>query len=411
MVNHVLETLIKQLLYDYDRARVVYRKRLYWKRKKHESLELLVNHLKKMMLGYENEEVEGLINKMEVLAGRIDSLGYLEGGMDSMLEIVEELCNIRFGSNIEEETVVGFDDDVVTLLDELTQASIKRLQVISIVGMAGLEVYRYARALISSTSSTITRGVMPLNLPALTTHSGLIPENDGCGSGLSSLQTLSQVSPQSCHNILSWTPNLRKLGFCGPLISSQGDLEFPNTGSLQNLHELKLLNTVTYPDPARSCNPVMFPEMLKKLTLSNIGMDWEEMWTFSLLPNLEILKLKFNACIGEKWETGDAEFGRLKILKLQGLELKEWVCWRDNFPCLQRSVVHHCLKLKSIPLEVGRILTLEVIEVRGCSMSAKASALKIKEEQESEGNSFLNVHATNDVFGTRSMRLGKLRKY
>ncbi|XP_023755922.1 putative late blight resistance protein homolog R1B-16 [Lactuca sativa] len=220
---------------------------------------------------------------------------------------------------------------------------------------------------------------------------------DDCGSGLGSLQTLSQVSPESCHNIFSKTPNLRKLGFCGPLISSLGDLEFPNTSCLQNLKELKLFNTVTYPEPTRSCNPIMFPEMLKKLTLSNIGMDWEEMWTFSLLPNLEVLKLKFNACIGERWETSDAEFARLKILKLQGLELREWECSKDNFPCLQRLVVHHCLKLKSIPLEVGRILTLELIEVQGCNVSANASALKIKEEQESEGNSFLSVHATKNV--------------
>ncbi|KAJ0866109.1 hypothetical protein HanRHA438_Chr12g0548021 [Helianthus annuus] len=55
--------------------------------------------------------------------------------------------------------------------------------------------------------------------------------NDG-PSALASFQTLSQVSPRSCHNICSRTPNLRKLGFCGPLISNLGDLEFPNLGSL-----------------------------------------------------------------------------------------------------------------------------------------------------------------------------------
>ncbi|KAL4577248.1 hypothetical protein LXL04_013353 [Taraxacum kok-saghyz] len=217
-------------------------------------------------------------------------------------------------------------------------------------------------------------------------------QNDGLGS----LQTLSQVSPRSCKNIFSKTPNLRKLGFCGPLISSQGDLEFPSTGSLHKLEKLKLLNTVTYPEPTRSCNPILFPEMLKKLTLSNTGMDWEEMWAFSLLPNLEVLKLKFNACVGERWETSDTEFARLKILELHGLELREWVCCRDNFPGLQYLLLHHCLKLKSIPLDVGRILTLEVIEVRGCSMSTNLSAFKIKEEQESEGNYFLKVNTTTN---------------
>ncbi|KAF5777538.1 putative P-loop containing nucleoside triphosphate hydrolase [Helianthus annuus] len=215
--------------------------------------------------------------------------------------------------------------------------------------------------------------------------------NDGPGV-LASFQTLSQVSPRSCHVIFSRTPNVRKLGFCGPLISSLGDLEFPNLGSLVHLQKLKLLNTFPYTEATRSCNPVLFPENLKKLTLSNTGMDWEEMWTFSLLPNLEILKLKFHACIGERWETGDAEFRQLKVLKLHDLDIKQWTCLRDNFPRLQRLVVHRCVKLKSIPTGLGRIFTLEVIEVNGCSLSAYASAVEIQKEQESEGDSFLKVH-------------------
>ncbi|KAI7746952.1 hypothetical protein M8C21_005925, partial [Ambrosia artemisiifolia] len=179
---------------------------------------------------------------------------------------------------------------------------------------------------------------------------------------LASFQTLSQVSPRSCHNIFSRTPNLRKLGFCGPLMSSLGDLEFPNLGSLEKLQKLKLLNTCPYPEATRSCNPILFPENLRNLTLSNTGMDWEEMWSFSLLPNLEILKLKFQACVGEIWETGDAEFQKLKVLKLHDLDIKQWVCSRDNFPRLQRLVVHRCLKLDSVPTDIGRIFTLEVIE-------------------------------------------------
>ncbi|KAJ0677998.1 putative leucine-rich repeat domain superfamily [Helianthus annuus] len=220
--------------------------------------------------------------------------------------------------------------------------------------------------------------------------------NDG-PSALASFQTLSQVSPRSCHNICSRTPNLRKLGFCGPLISNLGDLEFPNLGSLVHLQKLKLLNTFPYPEATRSCNPVLFPENLKKLTLSNTGMDWEEMWTFSLLPNLEILKLKFQACIGEIWETRDAEFRQLKVLKLHDLDIKQWVCSRDNFPRLQRLVVHRCLKFESVPIDIGRIFTLEVIEVNGCSLSAYRSAVEIQKEQETEGNCFLKVHGKGNL--------------
>ncbi|MFS7993674.1 putative leucine-rich repeat domain superfamily [Helianthus anomalus] len=191
---------------------------------------------------------------------------------------------------------------------------------------------------------------------------------------------------------LAFKPCHKKLGFCGPLISSLGDLEFPNLGSLVHLQKLKLLNTFPYTEATRSCNPVLFPENLKKLTLSNTGMDWEEMWTFSLLPNLEILKLKFHACIGEKWEIGDAEFRQLKVLKLHDLDIKQWACSRDNFPRLQRLVVHRCVKLESIPTGLGRIFTLEVIGVNGCRLSAYAAAVEIQKEQESEGDSFLKVH-------------------
>ena len=106
-------------------------------------------------------------------------------------------------------------------------------------------------------------------------------------------------------------------------MSKLGDQDFPSLRSLQQLQKLKLLNTTHYPEPTTSCNPVMFPENLKKLTLSNTGMDWEEMWTFSLLPNLEVLKLKFNAFIGEKWDTSDAEFQPLKVLKLHDLDLRQ----------------------------------------------------------------------------------------
>ncbi|KAJ0538918.1 putative P-loop containing nucleoside triphosphate hydrolase, leucine-rich repeat domain superfamily [Helianthus annuus] len=222
-------------------------------------------------------------------------------------------------------------------------------------------------------------------------------EKDGCPRVLASLQTLSHVSPRSFTNISLRTPNLRKLGFCGPLISRLGDLEFPSIVSLQHLQKLKLLNTIVFPEATRSCNPLMFPEKLKKLTLSNTGMDWEEMWTFAWLPNLEVLKLKFHACIGERWETGDAEFRRLKFLKLQDLDIREWVSSSDNFPRLQRLIVHRCLKLNSIPSDLGKIWTLDVIEVGGCSSSAHESALKIQKEQESDGNSFLKVHTKPEI--------------
>ncbi|KAL4581107.1 hypothetical protein LXL04_017316 [Taraxacum kok-saghyz] len=466
-----------------------------------------------MMIGYENEEVQGLLKEIEGMAANTWREFSIEL-RDKMLKIIEELCDIIYRSSVEgEEVFVGFDDDVEALLDQLTQTSIKQLQVISIAGMDGIgkttlsrklyndaliqyhfdirawtcvsqtyikrdlligilssfiydlkeEIYKMSdeqlgeklyrllkgqkylvvlddiwdckawndlqiyfpddkvgsQVLLTSRDIDVSlhvRAARPAHILRLRTaneswnifqkklgkileegalvlseaykslrildvesiHMSLFPSlvmqlgnlrylaiqaHDGSPQAsisklvnlqmliilsrknvalpktishlvnlrhlciksgenlieepysiqvstkndeLGSLQTLSQISPKSCQNLFSRTPNLKNLGLCGPLISYQGDLEFPSTNSLKKLQKLKLLNTVTYRGPTRSCNPIMFPEMLKQLTLSNIGMEWEEMWSFSLLPNLEVLKLKFNACIGERWETGDA---------------------------------------------------------------------------------------------------------
>ncbi|KAI3689453.1 hypothetical protein L2E82_47410 [Cichorium intybus] len=181
------------------------------------------------------------------------------------------------------------------------------------------------------------------------------------------------------------------------MIEELCDLEFPNIRSLEHLQKLKLLNTIPFPEPTRSCNPLIFPEKLKKLTLSNTGLDWEEMWTFAWLPNLEVLKLRVHACIGEKWETSDSEFQRLKVLKLHDLDLRQWVSSSHNFPRLQRLLVHRCLNLESIPSDLGKILTLDMIHVSGCSASAESSALEIQKEQESEGNYFLKAYTSKNL--------------
>nr|GEU84760.1 hypothetical protein [Tanacetum cinerariifolium] len=232
-----------------------------------------------------------------------------------------------------------------------------------------------------------------------------VKENDGCPSGLAILQTLTQVCLQSCENISSRIPNLKKLGFSGPLISTQGVIEFPNLQSLKHLQKLKLLNTVLYHELTRSCDCLVFPETLKKLTLSNTRLDWAQIWTFVGLPNLEVLRLKTHACSGEEWGASDDKtFERLKVLKSvkhRNACQAAVPVWKrrgngnapETFPIrLRRLVVRRCSKLNSIPSDLGKIWTLEVIEVSGCSSSARKSALEIQKEQQSLGNDFLKVY-------------------
>ncbi|KAL8265929.1 hypothetical protein R6Q59_003273 [Mikania micrantha] len=221
---------------------------------------------------------------------------------------------------------------------------------------------------------------------------------------LENLQTISGVSPSpSCLSILTRTPNLRKLGFCGPLISTLGFLEFPNVRSLNCLKMLKLSNTMRYHAPVKSCNPLMFPERLTRLTLSETYLDWNEIQTFSFLSNLEVLKLNDNACIGERWETSNMGFANLKFLKLQGLDFVKWEASSAQFPRLQRLVVSHCSRLQEIPAGIGEILTLELIEVSWCGESTVESAITIQKEQERNGNDFLKVFTSvhRDLYGKR----------
>ncbi|KAL8224285.1 hypothetical protein R6Q57_019760 [Mikania cordata] len=131
------------------------------------SFDDLVHHLGDMMVGCENEELLALLKQLEGLVRstatwysdqyvnafpgmiiHIFWIGELRRRIGKMIVICEQLCNIRYGSNVkEEEAVVGFDNEVEILLDQLTGTSMKQFQIISITGMAGLGKTTLARTL------------------------------------------------------------------------------------------------------------------------------------------------------------------------------------------------------------------------------------------------------------------------
>ncbi|KAA8535370.1 hypothetical protein F0562_030373 [Nyssa sinensis] len=221
---------------------------------------------------------------------------------------------------------------------------------------------------------------------------------------LDNLQTISQVRPtKSFENVLARTPNLKKLGFCGNLISESTRcfyLTFPDLSSLNYLETLKLSSLM---DPQyflceslNHCKPCVFqwdkfPPNLKKLTLQDTCLAWEEMSILGKIPNLEVLKLMHNACIGLQWETSGGGFHRLKFLKLDDLHIARWKADSIHFPSLQHLVLSTCQQLEKIPSSLGDIPTLQIIELSWCSHSAVNSAKKIQEEQRAMGNDLLNV--------------------
>ncbi|KAL6513686.1 hypothetical protein OROHE_019546 [Orobanche hederae] len=131
---------------------------------------------------------------------------------------------------------------------------------------------------------------------------------------------------------------------------------------------------------------IKFPSAIKKITLEGRCLSWEEISIVGALPNLEVLKLQDGAFVGDRWDTKDDEFNKLRFLKLDRLDLKRWnVSSREHFPML-RLLVHVCKYLDKIPMEIGEIATLQLIEVRDCQVSVEESATEIEQEQHDFGN-------------------------
>ncbi|XP_058202683.1 putative late blight resistance protein homolog R1B-8 [Rhododendron vialii] len=203
-------------------------------------------------------------------------------------------------------------------------------------------------------------------------------------SKLDSLQTLHSICPcEECRNFLVSTPNLRKLGFYGDLISNDYVMKLPD------LEFLKCLETLSFKHCGRLNKATTFPPMLKfpvtvtRLTLENTGLMWEELSILQTLPSLEALRLSRAACHGQIWDTSELEegFSQLKYLRLQDLDIEEWNASEDQFPRLEVLVVKYCRSLKRIPIEFANLYELRKIEVMWSRCSVEYSAKEIQEEQ------------------------------
>ncbi|MCD7468337.1 Methyltransferase-like protein 5 [Datura stramonium] len=99
------------------------------------------------------------------------------------------------------------------------------------------------------------------------------------------------------------------------------------------------------------------------------------------LPNLEVLKLMYDACYGKEWNSIAGGFTGLKLLLIDESNLKFWKATNDNFPVLERLVIRDCYKLEEIPIEFADINTLQLIELEGCKPALKASTEEIQQVQ------------------------------
>ncbi|KAL0417075.1 UNVERIFIED_CONTAM: putative disease resistance protein [Sesamum latifolium] len=76
------------------------------------------------------------------------------------------------------------------------------------------------------------------------------------------------------------------------------------------------------------------------------------------LPNLEVLKLYYNAFEGHEWNSVEGEFLRLRFLLMKNVDVVCWGADKTNFPNLDSLVLEDIISLKEIPSGIGDIETL-----------------------------------------------------
>lgn len=122
-------------------------------------------------------------------------------------------------------------------------------------------------------------------------------------------------------------------------------------------------------------------------------LPWEDLETIGSLPHLETLEL--GSVEGAEWSPIERQFRSLKGLVVQASEgLIHWNVDDSHFPVLQDLQLCSVPNLEEVPLEIGEISTLEQIFLDRCKVSAAISAMKLVNEQESNGNEGLLIFVT-----------------
>ncbi|CAA2993627.1 late blight resistance homolog R1B-14 isoform X4 [Olea europaea subsp. europaea] len=224
---------------------------------------------------------------------------------------------------------------------------------------------------------------------------------DGENSVLGNLLTLSKVSSSSCTTeVFERVPNLNKLGILIERVVLT-PFSIGNLVNLPQLETLKIEGEYIHDDVPINFN---FPTNIKSLTLGGCRISWKHMANVGSMPNLEELKLKYDATVGPEWEPTEGEFCKLKFLLLDGIDLVRWRADETHFPGLERLILRGCSYLEEIPCGIGYIPTLEIIELDDASPLAVTSAKQMQEEQERLGNDSLQVHFHNTYYFSRLKR-------
>ncbi|KAK6153294.1 hypothetical protein DH2020_012933 [Rehmannia glutinosa] len=221
---------------------------------------------------------------------------------------------------------------------------------------------------------------------------------DPCdGALLPNLLTLTDVSARSCtEGVLKGLPKLGKLGI---RIELAPDITEPLCcfDHISHLDKLESLKCVVVNPELKSeviaplSSSPHFPEKLRKLSLSGLGYQWEDMKVIASLPNLRVLKLRCYAFQGPKWDTHEMGFPLLEFLLIEDTDLVNWTVGRGSFSKLQCLNLKQCYTLQEIPRKFRGSLTS--IEIFDCNPLIVTCA---KEMQKNRSNLQVNVHSSWD---------------
>ncbi|XP_042022972.1 putative late blight resistance protein homolog R1B-12 [Salvia splendens] len=209
---------------------------------------------------------------------------------------------------------------------------------------------------------------------------------------LENLQTLNNVKNLKFgEGVLKRIPNIKKLKLYYDASSKEDCYGLNNLHCLDKLETLRLVCDTRLSD-SHLVQEVSFSRSLKKLTLRETYLPWEDMNTkIGSLPLLQVIRLEENSFIVSEWETMEDQFLSLMFLQIEDCDLECWITENTHFPSLEHIVLCDLSALGEIPLSIGDIPTLQSIKVRRCSDSAVDSAERIKEEQQELGNENLLV--------------------
>ncbi|KAL8490410.1 hypothetical protein ACS0TY_026059 [Phlomoides rotata] len=188
-------------------------------------------------------------------------------------------------------------------------------------------------------------------------------------TSLQELITLSDVTTRSC-TILSRVSNLKKLGIKIELApnATYPLCCFDHISHLTNLKSLRCVIVNPF-FKLGVVSPVLsfpcFSFSLKKVSLSGMGYPWEEMSKIVSLPNLKVLKLRFNAFRGPEWEVEENGFPNLQALLVEDIDLVKLKWAHGSFNCLKVLRIKHCYKFEE--LHFGDLPKICEIEIVDCS--------------------------------------------